>query len=103
MQAAAWVSIFGQTGEPSYLARPLMPVEKAMPEAVIVGAVRTPIGRRAGSLKDCRPGDLAGFALRALSDRTGIAPKIVRGVVLCCVTQVDAQGMNSARLAPPTR
>ena len=54
-----------------------MPVEKAMPEAVIVGAVRTPIGRRGGSLKDWRPDDLAAFALRALSDRTGIEPKIV--------------------------
>src|SRR5437879_7378104 len=71
-----------------------------MPEAVIVGAVRTPIGRRGGSLKDWRPDDLAAFALRALSDRTGIEPKIVGDVVLGCVTQVDEQGMNIARLAP---
>src|SRR5439155_719801 len=47
-----------------------------MPEAVIVGAVRTPIGKRGGSLKDWRPDDLAGFVLRALADRTGIEPKI---------------------------
>src|SRR3989441_3746483 len=71
-----------------------------MPEAVIVGAVRTPIGRRGGSLKDWRPDDLAAFALRALSARTGIEPKIVGDVVLGCVTQVDEQGMNIARLAP---
>src|SRR2546425_1416332 len=92
--------MFGQSGEPSYLARPLMPVGKAMPDAVIVGAVRTPIGRRGGSLKDWRPDDLAAFALRALADRTGIEPKIVGDVVLGCVTQVDEQGMNIARLAP---
>ena len=39
-----------------------------MPQAVIVGAVRTPIGKRAGSLKDWRPDDLAAFVLRALAD-----------------------------------
>src|SRR5439155_315640 len=71
-----------------------------MPEAVIVGAVRTPIGKRGGSLKDWRPDDLAGFVLRALADRTGIEPKIVEDVVLGCVTQVDEQGLNIARLAP---
>src|SRR6266702_2296383 len=71
-----------------------------MPEAVIVEAVRTPIGRRGGSLKDWRPDDLAAFALRALADRAGIEPKIVEDVVLGCVTQVDEQGMNIGRLAP---
>src|SRR5438445_389716 len=71
-----------------------------MPQAVIVGAVRTPIGKRAGSLKDWRPDDLAAFVLRALADRTGIEPKIVEDVVLGCVTQVDEQGLNIARLAP---
>src|SRR2546427_839969 len=73
---------------------------RRMPEAVIVGAVRTPIGKRAGSLKDWRPDDLAAFVLRALADRTGIEPKIVEDVVLGCVTQVDEQGLNIARLAP---
>jgi len=71
-----------------------------MPQAVIVGAVRTPIGKRAGSLKDWRPDDLAAFVLRALADRTGIEPKVVEDVVLGCVTQVDEQGLNIARLAP---
>src|SRR5436305_12468632 len=71
-----------------------------MPEAVIVGAVRTPMRKRGGSLKDWRPDDLAGFVLRALADRTGIEPKIVEDVVLGCVTQVDEQGLNIARLAP---
>jgi len=68
-----------------------------MREAVIVGAVRTPIGKRGGALKDWRPDDLAAFVLRALADRTGIEPKIVEDVVLGCVTQVDEQGLNIAR------
>src|SRR5438445_12862053 len=67
-----------------------------MPQAVIVGAVRTPIGKRAGSVKDGRPDDLAAFDLRALADRTGPEPKIVEDVVLGCVTQVDEQGLNIA-------
>src|SRR5437879_3310624 len=77
-----------------------MPVEKAMPEAVIVEAVRTPIGKRGGSLKDWRPDDLGAFALRALVDRAGIEPKLVEDVVMGCVTQIDEQGMNIGRLAP---
>lgn len=71
-----------------------------MPEAVIVEAVRTPIGKRGGALKDWRPDDLAAFALRALVERTGIEPKMVEDVVLGCVTQVDEQGMNIGRIAP---
>src|SRR5438309_232598 len=60
---------------------------RSMREAVIVGAVRTPIGKRGGALKDWRPDDLAAFALRALVDRAGIEPKLVEDVVLGCVTQ----------------
>src|SRR5438094_8692309 len=71
-----------------------------MREAVIVGAVRTPIGKRGGALKDWRPDDLAAFALRSLVDRAGIEPKLVEDVILGCVTQVDEQGLNIGRLAP---
>ena len=71
-----------------------------MRDAVIVGAVRTPIGKRGGALKDWRPDDLAAFALRALVDRVGVEPKLVEDVVLGCVTQIDEQGMNIGRLAP---
>ena len=70
-----------------------------MTDAVIVGAVRTPIGRRGGALKDVRPDELAAHALRALVDRAGIEPKIVEDVVLGCVTQIDEQGLNIARVA----
>jgi len=52
-----------------------------MRDAVIVEAVRTPIGRRGGSLKDIRPDELAAFILRALVERTGIEPKLVDDVV----------------------
>ncbi len=71
-----------------------------MPEAVIVGAVRTPIGKRGGALKDWRPDDLAAFALREVVDRAGIEPKLVEDVTLGCVTQVLDQGGNIGRLAP---
>jgi acetyl-CoA acyltransferase len=71
-----------------------------MPEAVIVGAVRTPIGKRGGSLKDWRPDDLAAYVLRELVDRAGIEPKIIEDVTLGCVTQVADQGGNIGRLAP---
>jgi len=71
-----------------------------MPDAVIVEAVRTPIGKRGGALKDWRPDDLAAFVLRALVDRAGIEPKLIEDVVMGCVTQIDEQGMNIGRLAP---
>ncbi len=71
-----------------------------MPDAVIVGAVRTPIGKRGGALKDWRPDDLAAYALRAVVERAGIEPRLVEDVTLGCVTQVTEQGGNIGRLAP---
>ncbi len=71
-----------------------------MPDAVIVGAVRTPIGKRGGSLKDWRPDDLAAYVLREVVDRAGVEPKLVEDVTLGCVTQVADQGGNIGRLAP---
>ena len=71
-----------------------------MPEAVIVGAVRTPIGKRGGALKDWRPDDLAAYVLRELVDRAGIEPRLIEDVTLGCVTQVADQGGNIGRLAP---
>ncbi len=71
-----------------------------MPEAIIVGAVRTPIGKRGGALKDWRPDDLAAFVLRELVERAGIEPKIVEDVVMGCVSQVGEQGANIGRIAP---
>ena len=71
-----------------------------MADAVIVGAVRTAIGKRGGTLKDWRPDDLAAYVLREVTDRAGIEPKMVEDVVMGCVTQVADQGGNIGRLAP---
>lgn len=71
-----------------------------MPEAVIVGAVRTPVGKRGGALKDWRPDDLAAFVLREVVERAGIEPKVVEDVVMGCVSQIGEQGANIGRIAP---
>src|SRR2546426_459773 len=68
-------------------------------DAVIVEAVRTPIGRRGGALKDVGPDDLAAFVLREIVDRSRIDPAAVDDVILGCVTQIDEQGLNIARIA----
>ena len=70
-----------------------------MPNAVIVDAVRTPLGRRNGRLRDWHPVDLAATTLRALVDRTGIDPALVDDVVMGCVMQVGEQAANIARNA----
>jgi acetyl-CoA acyltransferase len=70
-----------------------------MNNAVIVDAVRTPVGRRGGLLKNHHPGDLAAMVLRALVDRTGIDPALVDDVILGCLTQTGEQSINLARFA----
>ena len=70
-----------------------------MPNAVIVDAIRTPLGKRNGRLKDWHPVDLAAETLTAVTDRTGIDPGIVDDVVMGCVMQVGEQGVNIARNA----
>src|SRR3990170_4730906 len=70
-----------------------------MRDAVIIDAVRTPIGRRGGALKDVRPDDLAAHVLRSIVERNGLRPALVDDVVLGCVTQTDEQGFNIARIA----
>ena len=70
-----------------------------MTTAVIVDAIRTPLGKRNGKLKDWHPVDLAGEVLKALVDRTGIDPGLVDDVVMGCVMQVGEQGVNIARNA----
>jgi acetyl-CoA acetyltransferase family protein len=70
-----------------------------MPTAVIVDAIRTPLGKRNGRLKDWHPVDLVAETLRALPERTGIDPALVDDVVLGCVMQVGEQSLNIARNA----
>ena len=70
-----------------------------MPTAVIVDAIRTPLGKRNGRLKEWHPVDLAAETLRALVERTGLDPALVDDVVMGCVMQVGEQGVNVARNA----
>jgi acetyl-CoA acetyltransferase family protein len=67
-------------------------------EAYIVDAVRSPIGRRNGSLASVRADELAAQVLNALVGRTGIDPGVVEDVQLGCVTQIGEQGWNIARM-----
>jgi acetyl-CoA acetyltransferase family protein len=70
-----------------------------MKDAVVVGAVRTAVGRKNGALAGVRPDDLAATVLDALVRRTGVDPGAVEDVVLGCVDQLGEQGMNIARNA----
>jgi acetyl-CoA C-acetyltransferase len=72
-----------------------------MHDAVIVDAVRTPFARRDGAFADLHPQDLAAAPLLALEERLGFDPEAtVEDVIYGCVTPVDEQGGNIARLAP---
>ncbi|MFF3056821.1 acetyl-CoA C-acetyltransferase [Streptomyces sp. NPDC057909] len=70
-----------------------------MSEAFIVGAVRTPVGRRKGTLSGVHPADLGAHVLRALLERTGVDPGAVDDVFFGCVSQIGAQTGNIARTA----
>ena len=70
-----------------------------MREAVIVEAVRTPVGKRNGKLKNTHPVELLGHVLNALIDRTGIDPALVDDVITGCVDQVGEQAVNIGRNA----
>jgi acetyl-CoA acyltransferase len=70
-----------------------------MPEAVIVDAVRTPMGKRNGALKDWHPADLAAETLKALAERTNLDTELVDDVIMGCVSQVGEQTFNVGRNA----
>src|SRR5512133_854230 len=70
-----------------------------MPEAVIIDAVRTPIGALGGVLSSVRPDDLAAHILKALVSRTGIDPALVEEVYLGCANQAGEDNRNVARMA----
>jgi acetyl-CoA acetyltransferase family protein len=73
--------------------------EAAMQNAVIVGAVRTAVGKKNGKLAGVRPDDLLADTLKALVARVKIDPSEVEDVVMGCVDQVGEQGFNIARNA----
>ncbi len=68
-------------------------------DAVIVDAIRTPLGRRKGSLAHCHPVDLLGGILKPLVERSALEPQAVDDVIIGCVDQVGEQGANVARNA----
>ena len=72
-----------------------------MPEAVIVSAVRTPVGRAfKGSLRATRPDDLGALVIKeALAGVPGLDPKEIDDVILGCAMPEGEQGMNVARIA----
>ena len=70
-----------------------------MSDAVIVEAVRTPLGRRNGVLSGVHPADLSALVLSALVERTGIDPGVVDDVIWGCVSQVGEQTFDIARTA----
>ncbi len=70
-----------------------------MAEAYIVGAVRTPVGRRNGGLAQVHPVDLAAHVLTELISRTGADPAAVEDVIMGCVSQIGPQSIDIARNA----
>jgi acetyl-CoA acetyltransferase family protein len=70
-----------------------------MNTAVIVDAVRTPLGKRNGVLKDWHPADLAAETLTAIAERNSLDPALVDDVIMGCVSQVGEQTYNIGRNA----
>lgn len=70
-----------------------------MPEAYLIEAVRTPVGRRNGSLAGVHPADLGAHVLGALVDKVGIDPAAVDDVVIGCLDQIGGQASDVGRTA----
>jgi acetyl-CoA acyltransferase len=71
-----------------------------VPDALIVDAVRSPIGRRDGTLSKIRGDELAAQILNGLVERNDLDPAEVEDVQMGCVTQIGEQGWNIGRMAP---
>src|ERR1043165_9019217 len=70
-----------------------------MPEAVVVAAVRTPIGRYGGALAGVRADDLAAIAVGAPVERSGVPAERIEDVYLRCADQAGEDNRNVARMA----
>ncbi|MEQ1760483.1 MAG: thiolase family protein [Vicinamibacterales bacterium] len=70
-----------------------------MRDALIVSAVRTPVGRAGGALADVRPDDLAALVLRSVVDRAGFDPARLDDVILGCTNQGGEDNRDVARMA----
>src|SRR5579884_1797085 len=71
----------------------------AVPRAVVLAGVRTPVGRYAGSLSGVRPDDLAAHAIRAAVDRAGVDAEQIEDVYMGCANQAGEDNRNVARMA----
>src|SRR3954468_24966747 len=74
-------------------------MRRTMPEAYVVEAVRTPVGKRRGSLASVHSGDLGGHVLKALVERSGVDPAAVDDVVMGCCDTIGSQAGDVARTA----
>ncbi|HSU13622.1 acetyl-CoA C-acyltransferase [Longimicrobium sp.] len=70
-----------------------------MTDALIIDAVRTPIGRYAGALSSVRPDDLAAAVVKAIVERTGVDPSLVDDVIFGCANQAGEDNRNVGRMA----
>src|SRR5207247_10142200 len=70
-----------------------------MPRAVILSAVRTPVGRYGGGLAEVRPDDLAATAIAAAVDRAGVQAEEIEDVYFGCANQAGEDNRNVARMA----
>lgn len=70
-----------------------------MPEAFLVDAVRTPVGKRGGALAAMHSADLGAHVLSALVERTGIDPGLVDDVIMGCCDTIGSQAGDVARTA----
>ncbi len=68
-------------------------------EAYVIDAVRTPVGKRGGSLSGQHPADLGAHVIKAAVERTGIDPEVVDDVIFGCVDSIGPQAGNIARSA----
>jgi len=71
-----------------------------VPDALIIDAVRSPIGKKNGTLSSIRGDELAAQVLNGLLARTGVDPGEIEDVQLGCVTQIGEQGWNIGRMVP---
>ena len=69
-----------------------------MPDALILDAVRTPIGRYGGALSTSRPDDLAAHVVKAAVERNGIDPASVDELYMGCTNQAGEDNRNVARM-----
>ena len=70
-----------------------------MARAVVLAAVRTPVGRYGGALSDVRPDDLAAHAIAAAVERAGVEPTEIEDVYFGCANQAGEDNRNVARMA----